>query len=364
MKEIAWRDSYITIDPPKKTKKLTGTRFASVLGYDPWNTAFKTWCAVTKTYEEPFEGNKFTHAGEVIEPKVFDFLRKSMGFGSYLRTPTDIYGKDYFKKTYGDFFPDNPIFGGMWDALIYGEDYKPEYVVEVKTVQVDGRSGSLEERWKDGEAPHYQALQASLYAYLLGVDNVIMVSVSLEDKKGDYEHPEQVVPSFANGNVYIDSFKISERYPQFDLYIEKAMNWWNIYVAKGISPDFDEKKDADILKALRTNSLNPTTDISSLLQEGEALKAEIDAVTSTIEDKEKRLKVISEQVKAYALTQFRDGDKKVDLTGNRLKWTLSRTVSDKFDDKAFKKVNPEEYAKFLKPTETLRFTTSEIKENK
>ena len=230
MKEIKWVDNHIHIEPIKKNKKITGTHFPTVLGVNPFSSPFEVWCRCTRTYEIPFEGNKYTNAGQIIEPKVFDFLRKSMGFGDKVVTPEDVYGKDHFKKTWGDFYPDTPIYGGMWDALIYGDDGKPECVVEIKTVQVDGRSGSLEERWKGGEAPHYQALQAALYAYLLGIDKVLMVAVALEDKKGDYEHPEQVIPSYANENVYTDEFKVSERYPNFDLYIEQATAWWNTYV--------------------------------------------------------------------------------------------------------------------------------------
>ena len=249
MKDINWNGSTISVEPPKKPKKITGTHFPTVIGVNPFSTDFEVWCRCTRTYEIPFEGNKYTNAGQVIEPKVFDFLRTSMGFGDRLVTPEDVYGKDHFKKTWGDFYPDVPIYGGMWDALIKDENGNIEYVVEIKTVQVDGRSGSLEDRWKDGEAPHYQALQASLYAHLLGVDKVMMVAVALEDKKGDYEHPEQVTPSYANGNVYIDDFKVSERYPNFDMYIEKATAWWNAHVLTGASPEFDEKKDAEILKA-------------------------------------------------------------------------------------------------------------------
>ena len=32
-----------------------------------------------------------------------------------LKTPTDIFGADYFNKTFGDFFK-YKIFGGMWDS--------------------------------------------------------------------------------------------------------------------------------------------------------------------------------------------------------------------------------------------------------
>ena len=360
MRDIKWKGYSVVVEPPKKPKKISGTYFATVLGVDPWKSPFEAWCKSTRTYEIPFEGNKYTNAGEIIEPKVFDFLRKSMGFGDKVVTPTDVYGKDYFKKTWGDFFPESSVFSGMWDALIKGEDGKPEYVVEVKTVQIDGRSGSLEDRWKDGEAPHYQALQASLYAYLLGIDKVLMVAVALEDKKGDYEHPEQVVPSYANGNVYIDSFKVSERYPNFDIYVEQATNWWNTYVLAGISPEFDEKKDAEILKALRTNSLSPDTDVVTLINEAEQLKTEIDAVTSTLSEKEKRLKAINDLLKKYALEQFRDGDNKVSIKGQRYEWVLSKTTTTELDKDSLKADGL--YEKYIKEKINYRLTTSEIKE--
>jgi predicted phage-related endonuclease len=249
----------------------------------------------------------------------------------------------------------------MWDALIKDEDGDIEYVVEVKTVQVDGRSGSLEDRWKDGEAPHYQALQAALYAYLLGVDKVLMVAVALEDKKGDYEHPEQVVPSYANGNVYIDSFRISERYPNFDIYVEQVTAWWRTYVINGISPDFDEKKDAEILKALRTNFLNPETDMVALISEAEQLKKEMDDVAATVAEKEKRLKAINEQIKKYALEQFRDGDTKVSIKGQRFEWVLSKTATTELDKESLKADGL--YEKYSKEKINYRLTTSEIKED-
>ena len=361
MKDIKWVGNSIQVEPIKKNKKITGTHFPTVLGVDPWKTPFEAWCRCTRTYEIPFEGNKYTHAGEVIEPKVFDFLRTSMGFGDRLVTPTDVYGANHFQKTWGDFFPDREIFGGSWDALVVDNEGKPEFVVEIKTVQVDGRSGSLEDRWKNGEAPHYQALQASLYAYLLGIDKVLMVAVALEDKKGDYEHPEQVVPSYANGNVYIDAFKVSERYPNFDIYIAQATAWWKNYVLNGISPEFDEKKDAEILKALRTNSLNPETDMVALISEAEQLKTEIDEVNLTVAEKEKRLKVINEQIKKYALEQFRDGDKKVSIKGQRYEWVLSKTATAELDKESLKADGL--YEKYIKEKINYRLTTSEIKED-
>ena len=360
MKALKWNGSTISVEPPKKPKKITGTHFPTIVGVNPFSTDFEVWCRCTRTYEIPFEGNKYTNAGQVIEPKVFDFLRTSMGFGDRVVTPEDVYGEDHFKKTWGDFYPDVPVFGGMWDALIQDECGRTEYVVEIKTVQVDGRSGSLEDRWKDGEAPHYQALQASLYAYLLGVDKVLMVAVALEDKKGDYEHPEQVVPSYANGNVYIDEFRVSERYPNFDMYIEKATNWWCDHVLSGTSPEFDEKKDAEILKALRTNNVD-VQDISYLFERAEKLKAEIEEVTSTIAAKEKELKVILEEIKKLALVQFREGDTRVSMRSDKYEWVLSKTTSTEIDKGSLEADGLLD--KYTKSKTSYRLTTSEIKED-
>ena len=165
----------VVTDPPKRPKKITGTRFASILDLNRWNTPFKTWCAITRTYEEPFVDSKYTIAGKIIEPKIINYLNKVYFFGD-LKSPTDIYGKDYFNKTYGDFFKDVEIFGGMWDALYY-EDGKAAAVIEIKTTK-------RAEDWSNG-APNYYALQAALYAYLLGIDDVVMAASFLEEK--DYE---------------------------------------------------------------------------------------------------------------------------------------------------------------------------------
>lgn len=361
MQKIKWLDDCIQVEPPKKPKKITGTHLPEVLNIHPYSTAFEAWCRCTRTYEKPFEGNKYTNAGEIIEPKVFEFLRKAYGFGDRLVTPTDMYGENHFQRTFGDFFKDNPIFGGSWDALIVDENGKPEYVVEVKTVKVDGRSGGLEERWKNGEAPHYQAIQASLYAYLLGIDKVIMVSVSLKESEGDYEHPELVVPSYENNNVYIDIFNVSERYPNFDLYITQATSWWNTFVLTGTSPYFDEKKDAEILKALRTNSLTPDTDIQSLLTEAEQLITEIEKITSAVADKEKRLKDIKEMLKEHCTSQFREGDTMVSLKGTNYEWSLSKTESTEIDKSSLEADGL--ITKYLKPKTTYRLTSSKIKED-
>ena len=90
----------VKVDAPKRPKKVTGTRFASILGLNTWSTPFKTWCEITRTYEEPFEDTIYTLAGKAIEPKQAAYMKKAY-FMTNLIAPADVWGEDYFKKTWG-----------------------------------------------------------------------------------------------------------------------------------------------------------------------------------------------------------------------------------------------------------------------
>lgn len=322
---MEWLDgNKIQIIPPKRPKKLTGTRFATILGLNPWSTPFEIWCEVTRTYQKPFEDTIYTIAGKTIEPKQAEYMKQTY-FMSNLVTPTDIWGKDYFRQTYGDFFRESPVLGGMWDYLLYGKDGKPTTVLEMKT-------SKRVEDWKD-DIPEYYALQAALYAYLLGVDEVIMVASFLEPK--DYDAPEKFVCS--GENTITRPFKVSERYPDFEKkYVKPALKWWKDFVESGISPAFDERKDAEILKALRTNNLSPETDMAALVKEAEDLKAKLDAHAAEVAEDEKRYKVLTDMIKKAAIAQFRDGDKKVSIAGSAYNWEVSRTSTTKIDKDAMK----------------------------
>ena len=347
---MEWLDgNKIQIIPPKRPKKLTGTRFATILGLNPWSTPFEIWCEVTRTYQKPFEDTIYTIAGKTIEPKQAEYMKQTY-FMSNLVTPTDIWGKDYFRQTCGDFFRESPVLGGMWDYLLYGKDGKPTTVLEMKT-------SKRVEDWKD-DIPEYYALQAALYAYLLGVDEVIMVASFLEPK--DYDAPEKFVCS--GENTITRPFKVSERYPDFEKkYVKPALKWWKDYVESGISPAFDERKDAEILKALRTNNLSPETDMAALVKEAEDLKAKLDAHAAEVAEDEKRYKVLTDMIKKAAIAQFRDGDKKVSIAGSAYNWEVSRTSTTKIDKDAMKADGI--LAKYTTTEDSYRISPKIIKED-
>lgn len=349
---MEWLDgNKIQIIPPKRPKKLTGTRFATILGLNPWSTPFEIWCEVTRTYQKPFEDTIYTIAGKTIEPKQAEYMKQTY-FMSNLVTPTDIWGKDYFRQTYGDFFKESPVLGGMWDYLLYGKDGKPTTVLEMKT-------SKRVEDWKD-DIPEYYALQAALYAYLLGVDEVIMVASFLEPK--DYDAPEKFVCS--GENTITRPFKVSERYPDFEKkYVKPALKWWKDYVESGISPAFDERKDAEILKALRTNNLSPETDMAALVKEAEDLKDTMERILAHegIPDMEKRYKIVIDMIKKAAIAQFRDGDKKVSIAGSAYNWEVSRTSTTKIDKDAMKADGI--LAKYTTTEDSYRISPKIIKED-
>ena len=340
-----WIDRHLQVTPTKKPKKITATRFATILGLNPWSTAFEMWCEITKTYQKPFEDTIYTIAGKTIEPKQIEYMRSAYGMYN-LKTPTDIYGPDYFKKTWGDFFHDTPVLGGMWDSLLVDENGKPEAVLEFKTTK-------RAEDWAN-DVPEYYARQASLYAYLLGVDDVIMVASFLEP--GDYQHPENFTPSAAN-TITVE-FKVSERYPNFHKMVALAQAWWNEQVVTGISPNFDEKADAEILKALRTNEVTPDTNIDALIAEAEGLKAKLEAVYATVADDEKRLKDVTDQIKKYLVGAFRPNDIAVERKGGQYIWSVSKIVSSEIDKAAIEADGLLD--KYSKTKETFRINTKFI----
>ena len=350
----------IKVDPPKKPKKLTATRFATVMGLNAWATPFAAWCEMTRTYEEPFSDSIYTVAGKVIEPKICEYLRNR--YFMEIKSPTDVYGQDYFKKTWGDFFPDQDALGGMWDFL--GDDF----VVEVKTTK-------RAEDWKgvDGkvEPPIYYKLQAALYAYLLGFDDVVMTCSFLEASdypidlgggKFDTTPTEAFKPNVKN--TVVVEFKVSEAFPTFkETYVDPALRFWNDHVMTGISPAYDEKKDAKILAALRKNTVEPTdVEVAKLIAEADKLQAAIDKAEDRLIDKRKRLKEIDDQVKKYMTDQFRDGDKKVEIASKRYSWTLTKSERASFDSKSLAKDLPDVFSKYQKTSEVYTLKKAAIEE--
>lgn len=316
IKNIKFEDGHVVIDPPKKPKKITGTRFGAVLDANRWQTPFQAWCEITKAYVKPFEESIYQAAGKVIEEKQLTWFERLVK----IVRPTDIYGEDPFNSTYGDFFSDNKIFGGMWDGLV-GTPDDVTGVIECKTTK-------RAEDWEN-DVPEYYALQAALYARLLGVDDVYMIVTFLDPK--DYADPEAFVCDASN-TTYVH-FKVSERYPNFQEYVNYCEQFWNENVMTGISPAYDEKADEEYLTPLRTNVIDDNDTISSLVAEAEALYAHVSEVEESIKSDKKRLSDIETLLKKYAIEHETEGQTKSEFKGNLMTWTVSKSVKSEINKK-------------------------------
>lgn len=348
MPDVKWVGNHLEVAPPKKPKKLTGTRFASVLGLSPWATPFETWCAVTRTWEEEFKDTIYTKAGKIIEPKQAEYMKNTYMFDR-LVTPTDKWGPDYFEKTWGDFFPDVKVFGGMWDYLQVDENGDPTAVYEMKTTK-------RAEDWAE-DVPEYYALQAALYAHLLGVDQVYMVCSLLRAE--DYDHPEAFVPNV--NNTFIRAFRVSERYPGFERLMKLALDWWNTYVMSGISPDYDERKDAKVLQALRKVEVPPSDhEALDMLNEAEQILAQLDRLKAEAAPLEARMKELNANIKAYLQSQLKGENSTVRFSGPGHTWTLKRNISEKLDEQRLK--DDHLYELYLKQETGYRLTVAQNKE--
>lgn len=346
---MEWLDGgRIAVDPPERPKKITGTRFGAVLGLNKWSSPFKAWCEITRTYEEPFRDTKYTLAGKAIEPKQAEYMKKAYYMPGLVK-PSDVWGDDYFKVTRGDFFPSDPVFGGMWDYILKDADGNVTAVLEMKT-------SKRSEDWEK-DVPEYYALQAALYARLLGVEQVYMVASFLAED--DYGDPAAFVPSAEN--TLVVPFKVHERYPLFEFeYMNRARRFWKDHVESGVSPEYDENRDADILSSLRAVAGEITDDIKALIDEAEALTDEIGEAKAKIENKEKRYKQITDMIRKKAAQSLTDGAKRVDLAGRSHVFSVSAVESSRINTERLKADGL--YERYLDTCESLRLTVSKRKE--
>lgn len=348
MKNIKWLDScQIQVEPTAKPKKITGTRFASILSLNPWNTPFQAWCQMTRTYEPPFEGNVYTEAGKTIEPKIINYL-KLLYFGAEnVVTPTDVYGENYFTKTWGDFYKDEPIFGGMWDALVK-VDGEVKAVIEIKTTQ-------RVEDWQD-EAPLYYTMQAGLYAKLLGVDNFYMAVAFLEDK--DYENPENFKPN--SENILVKEYSLERDFPNFDYSMALCEEFYNEHIETGISPKYDEKKDEEYLKALKTTSVSPEESDDEILEELDKLQRVLEAEEERLKPMTERLEVLKAHIKNRLTEAMGDNETKAVIKGNLYSYELSKSTRASVDSKALERDGLKDKYSKVSTTYTLRIRKGEM----
>lgn len=285
-------------------KKITGTRFGKILGLNPWATPFQAWCEICKVAEPPFEGNKYTEAGQYIEPKLIQFARETVT--PYIADPKEWFGDD--KKRY-DFYIGNPIYGGMWDGLAFDSNdvhRKNEYDFGCAWAIIECKTTSRPQDWEYGVPDHYKA-QALLYAFMAGVDHIIFPVAFL--KPEDYDNPQDFECTEENTRVY--EMDLTEPIGDFRNIVEAvayADEWYQTYVDTLTSPEFDLKKDKEYLDIIGTCDLSELhlsnveeMSVEELCREMSELDSRIDSFKSNPEliELEARRKKVNAEIQKY-----------------------------------------------------------------
>lgn len=342
----------ILSEPPKQKLRITGHRFASVLGLNEYQTPFAAWCEITKLVKLPFEDNKYTIAGKTIEPKLIDLVRKKF---PNVMSIEEYYGASLDKYKWNNFVEDSNVFGGIIDAVATKDDLK------TLTMIVECKTSSKPYAWENNQVPIEYLLQGCEYSYLKGLDRVLFVCAFLQDM--DYARPENFVPTEENTIMVVKKLKdVIVEMPDkslitFDEAIEYCENWWKKHIETGISPEFDEKKDKVYLDIIRTSNPSNDNDLDDLCKSAKLLEDDIAKLKEEIclDSKEKELKTIKEAIKNKMIGMLKNGETKITY----MQYKLNGTISNKFDDKQFEKDNPKMYEKYC-TTET-KFTLTKSK---
>ncbi len=248
IRKIDEENRTVTFDPSIHGK-ITGSRFYAVLGSDPYNSEFYAACLISKIYSE-YEPTKYTVAGDIIEPIIRSYVREhgiDLLEGPMKLSSVDKVGVEepVSKDDCGyDHFKMNPVFGGLVDGYIRVNG-KRRAILEIKTA-------SDRSKWTDSEGniskvPENYILQASLYAELSDLDEIIFAVGFLEED--DYDEPGSWEPK--DGNFFIVHMvkkDISEEMTQ-------ARSWFNKYILSGVTPKWTDR-DIKIIDRLQSRTVD------------------------------------------------------------------------------------------------------------
>ena len=223
---------YIEITKTISPLKITGTRFAAVLNKDPFESPFQVWCEMWGLYKPKID-LKYKNSGNIIEKIIIEDL-----YLKYQKYNYNIIQPRICKSNSTlEFFPNNNIFGGRWDALLYNNNCTEILeVIEIKTTSLKNRDQWLR------EIPQKYLLQVSLYCYLLNVNHAQITVAFLDDK--DYLRPKEF--QISQDNVFSYKFNIYNMFPKFNSFIQYAKDWWKKYIITKKSP-FYNNNDEKIL---------------------------------------------------------------------------------------------------------------------
>lgn len=248
--EIKLSDDYIKSNA-FRFKKITGTRFASILNLNKYTSPVKMWSMMVNIYNEPMD-DMYALAGNIIEPKIHRYICDKLKIEFKQYVPNQI-GWDVFKE--------NKIYGGIPDGEpidLTGKFLYPEMpMLEIKTTSIDSfkfkkegnnfvlckdennnpivkNIGEKKKSWFDINneiiIPNEYKFQLGLYCYLRNITKGVFAICFLETD--DYINPTKV--DINKREIKIVDFNLERE--QFSQFVNFGEQWYKKYILKGTSP--------------------------------------------------------------------------------------------------------------------------------
>ena len=260
-KDFFIKDNHLVLSPEyiqrnkKYFKKITGSRFYSVLGESKYSSPVKTWAKMVNIYKEEIDPT-IANAGITIEPIMRQYVEKNIDIKFKFWNPSEI---KY------DCFHENEIFGGIPDGepvdsngnFLYKEGAP---MLEIKTSSEDklkfttlnnnlvmqkdstGRpivvtKEAKKKEWFNakGEAiiPKEYVYQLALYLYLRKAKKGLFAVCFL--KTADYVNPEKF--DIEHADLLFVEMNLDD-INWIDIEVEKAKQWYFKHMSGNyISPE-------------------------------------------------------------------------------------------------------------------------------
>lgn len=294
-----------------RRKGLGGSDIGTILGLNPFKTAFQLWLEKTGQVEpEDISDKIHIQIGNELEDLVARIFEQETG----LKVQKD--NKTHYHKDY-------PYLLANIDRKIVGE----KALLECKTT-----SAFSKKQWEDDEVPDSYLMQVQHYLNVLDYD---------------YAYIAVII-----GNSDFVYKKIERDDELISMYTDIASKFWLENVQKGVEPDFDytDKQAIDYI----TSDIDGDTEIIATEDEARHL---IDAVY--FKEQKKTMEEYGKKSETLIKKAMGASDAGV-LKSEEYIAKLSRYYKDSFDTKKFKKDHPGIYEKYTTKKPYTRLT---IKEN-
>lgn len=264
---------------------ISGTMMGGILGVSPWSTPFQVACNLLGLCSEDIGDKPAVKMGQALEGRIIDYLD-----GAYSDIGVFVPAERIYEKRQGDHdswvsdFKDDH-FAGHVDGIVMTDN--GDYILEIKT------SSNLDS-WKDG-VPEYYRLQVCLYNEFITKRDEAYVALGMVSQD-DYGHPDDWVAD--EDSVVMYRMPIDREW--FKEKLECARQWYDEFIAKGITPDYDPNNPGDVeMYNHLANLASDPKDISAMVDQYFMLDAQVKEAERSVKDKAQLRDDLKNKIKTY-----------------------------------------------------------------